>query len=137
MRIAQQFGGFIREWKAAGCKRDRWCNQLTPFLCAIFRSRQVKAAHTAGHAHRTPAINRVLSRIALRVQIHVACGLFRRALAKVDESGPAVSETHQHESSAAEVTGKGVRNRQREAHRHGGIHCIAATLEHREAHVGR
>ena len=59
-----------------------------------------------------------------------------RALAKIDESGAAIGQAHQHESAAADVARGGMRHGQREAHRHGRVHRVAARFEHRDSGIG-
>ncbi len=137
MRVVQRFGGFIGESVTLRCQIDRGRDHLAPFLTSIFRLRQFEAPDAARDSHGAPAVDGIPRRITLRIKVHVARGLFGSALAKVDKSGPAIGEAHQHESAAAQVAGERMRNRERKTHSYRGVHGIAAVLQHRDTYVRR
>ena len=75
-----------------------------------------------------PAFEAVARRLSGSVQIHVARGFLRRALAEIDESGAAVGEADQHESAAAQVAGVGMGHGQRESDGDRRVHGVAAVF---------
>ena len=105
-------------------------HQFRPRLLAVLLVGVFQAAHRAGNArgaiadHGCPAVA-----LPVGVEVHVARGGQRGALAEIDESGAAVGEADQHEAAAADVARAGMGDGERESHRDRRIDGVAAVLE--------
>ena len=71
---------------------------------SVFLVGELEAANGAGDAGGSPAVDRIASRLALRIQVHVVRSVLRSALAEINEGSPAIGQTNQHESAAADIT---------------------------------
>ena len=63
-------------------------------------------------------------------------GFGGRLFTEIDEGGAAVGHADEHETAAADVSGGRMRDSQREADGHSGVHGVAAGFQHSDADVG-
>ena len=94
----------------------------------------------SAHRPRNPrrAVPVTASCVALPggVQVHVARGRQRRALAEIDKRGAAVRQPDQHEAAAAEVARERMGHRQRQSHRYRRVNGVAAVLQNLQPGFG-
>ena len=75
--------------------------------------------------------------LALCVKIHVSGGFAGCGFTEIEKGGSAIGLANQHEAAAADIAGRRMRYRQREADRNGSVHGISALLQNGKTHVGR
>ena len=115
---------------------DRRGQQFGPGLAAVVGRGELEAAHGAGDADGAVSAHALARQGAVRAEVHVAAGRCGRALAEIEEGGASIGEADQHESPAADVARRGMRDRQREPDRDGRIDGVAAGSQHCEAGLG-
>ena len=101
------------------------------------RVRLDQARDRARHAGGEVAGDAPLGGLAPRIEIHVAGRAAGRRLPVVERCDLAVAGADHHEAAAAEVAGLGVHHRQRESHRDGGVHRVAALAQDVPADLAR
>ena len=126
----QVIGQRIVDREALFGQLNRRANHFVERHRAVFLQRQGEAGHGTRRTGSQMRGQRFLTvRVALVVEKHIAGSLFRRHLAEVDRRGITVFGTQHHKAAAADITGLRMGNRQRVAHRHGGIHRVAALTQ--------
>ena len=111
-------------------------DQLRPRLPPIFLRCVFEAAHGTGHTGRAIAQHAVFGGLAIRSEIHIASRLAGSALAKIKKRGAAAGKANEHESAAADITGRRMRDGERQSHSDRRIHSVASGLQHRQSRIG-
>ena len=115
---------------------NRRANHFVERHCAVFFQREGEPGDGARRAGSQMRGQRFLAvRVALIVEKHIPGGLFRGHLAEVDRRGITVFGPQHHKPAAADITGLRMGDRQRVAHRHGGIDRVAALTQNIHAYL--
>jgi hypothetical protein len=99
------------------------------FLC------EFQAAHSTRDTGGAPPNEAIASQFSFRIEIHVAGRLERRFFAKIDERRAAIRHADEHESTSADISGKGMRYRQSETDRDRGIYGVSAGFQDGDADI--
>ena len=109
----------------------RRLDEIRPWQLAVTFVRECETGNGARHGDGFVADERsILDHVAFRIEVHVATGRQRRDLAVIDRLCRPVRFADQHESAAAEVSGLGPRDGERQRDRHRRVDRVAPALHH-------
>ncbi len=126
-RAVERFRELPGYGKTIASQPYRGLQQFFPRPLAVFLMRIRHAGDGAGHAGCAIARDRIAGWFArCGIDIHIARGGTRGALAEVDKRRAAVGETNEHEAAAPDVARRGMRYGQREGDADRRINGVAA-----------
>ena len=133
VELARRFFG---QNKAVLRQRHGGAQQHIPRLAAEFFVQRGHARHSARHTDREMTFQaEALNHLALFIEIHIAAGGKRRALAKIQRADIAIGEAVNHKAAAANITGLLIHHGEREIDRHRRVKRIAAARQHIAANL--
>jgi hypothetical protein len=120
---------FFSDGKAIPGQANCGCHDLCELHGAVSFEYQFQAGDGPGNGYRAVAKGAgVANKFAIQ-DVHVAGGFGGRNFAIVKEIGFAIGESYQHKPAAADVSGRGLNDSEREGHSYGGIHGIATLFQ--------
>ena len=121
----------LADWKPFGRQFVRGLDEVGPGKLSMAFVRQCQPGDGSRHAGRfVPDERSIFDDVAAGVEVHVACGRQRRALAIIDRFFSAVGFSEKDETAAAKVSGFRPGDGESERDSDSGVHCISTALHH-------
>src|SRR5215469_10293511 len=132
--VVEFVGEFFANGETLIGEANGWRRHIREFQFTVSLERQLKTRHGSRHGNGTVADHGgFVVELAIRADVHVACGFAGGHLTVIDKAGAAISETDEHESTTADVSRGRLDNSESESNGNGSVNRVATALQNLDA----